>query len=87
MQEDNNENNAVNADGTNSEAFSSEFSETIQETGSEADEIEWNEITEEGVNEELFLENLDTELLVKIAGNIRNWSSSRGRHNGMEHFG
>lgn len=68
---DNNENNAVNADGTNSETFSGEFSETIQETGSEADEIEWNEITEEGVNEELFLENLDTELLVKIAGNIQ----------------
>lgn len=33
--------------------------------------VEWNEITQDGVNEELLFENLDTEILEKIASNLQ----------------
>lgn len=37
----------------------------------EEKEITWDEITKEGVNESLFLENLDTKLLEEIASNLQ----------------
>ena len=37
----------------------------------EDSKIEWNEITANGINEELLLENLDTKILEKIASNFQ----------------
>ena len=45
--------------------------EAISDNKKDSETLAWPEITEDGVNEQLFMENLDTELLETIAGEIQ----------------
>lgn len=43
----------------------------IMENSNKKENMEWNEITQNGVNEELLLKNLDTDILKEVASNLQ----------------
>ena len=45
--------------------------DTTNDVVEETSEIKWNEITEDGIDEELLLENIDINILEKIASNFQ----------------
>ena len=56
---------------TQSQQTTNDHTETKTENKTDCETLEWPEITEDGVNEQLFMENLDIELLETIAGEIQ----------------
>lgn len=56
---------------TQSQQTTNDHTETITENKEDSEALAWPEITEDGVNEQLFMENLDIELLETIAGEIQ----------------